>query len=162
MKNQFADYETSKKLKQLGFDEECFKIYCSSSNTGDNEIQLWKTETVFDTKDVSKNSELTNENSCTAPLWWQIKEWLWEKYEIRISYKIGTNGYDQDSFHGVSYAKNKDWSLAINSDGMIGCSRGFVDSPNKSEIEAIKETINHLYKNTAVAVTPINTKTNDC
>ena len=61
----FCAYEQALELKDLGFNEECFGwyspvmngllIYCNSTNDG------------------------TEEKYCTAPLWQQSFDWLWNK-----------------------------------------------------------------------------------
>lgn len=130
MKKNFADYETSMKLKQLGFNEDCFKIYCSSSNSGDNEIQLWKSETIFE-KDLSKNNELTNENSCAAPLWQQVVEWLFDEKEIYIS---------------VSQRQENDYYFQVMQDSDVVIEQRNYETPMQAEREGTKKTILYLWK----------------
>lgn len=76
MKNQFVTYEIALKLKELGFDEECFAywygegdlIYCNSSSNG---VYPFKTQR-------------DDDDSATAPLWQQVEQWFRVKYNICV------------------------------------------------------------------------------
>lgn len=135
MKELFLDYQHSKMLKELEFNEPCLKIYCAYSTTGDNEIKLWKSETIFE-KDSSKNSRLSNENSCTAPIYQQVKQFLWEKYEISIE-------VERVSISTVLF-KVRVYQF-VNGDNELIQYLHF-ESPIEAEIEGIKTAISHLRK----------------
>ena len=68
MKEQFVTYEIALKLKELGFDEECFGLY-------KNKI-LFRYYETFTWNDFS--------NSIKAPLWQQVIDWLREEHGIHI------------------------------------------------------------------------------
>jgi len=65
MKNKpFADYETSKMLKELGFDLGITDFSKAYDKNG-NEVN-WTTKHFY----------------CWKPIWQQVKEWLWEEHWI--------------------------------------------------------------------------------
>lgn len=70
MKDQFVTYELAKKLKELGFNEPCFKYYGISSKA------------LFDMakgKETVNNEQFKNDPEdvwCSAPLWQQAIDWL--------------------------------------------------------------------------------------
>ena len=63
MKEQFVTYEIALKLKELGFDEECFGWYGSQGIL---------------------NQKYDLENTTLAPLWQQVIDWFREKYNTNI------------------------------------------------------------------------------
>lgn len=76
MEKQFVTYEIALKLKELGFDEECFGC--------------WETNTEFYMpfmvgQDLDKTDNFNSKNNCiSAPLWQQVIDWLREEYQIEI------------------------------------------------------------------------------
>ncbi len=66
MQNNFCDYETSKMLKELGFDEMCTGYY-----PPDKELFI----TLF--QQENRNSKYPH--LVHAPLWQQVEQWLWEQ-----------------------------------------------------------------------------------
>ena len=80
MKEQFVTYEIALKLKELGFDEECFGLY-------KNEILLRDYET------FQRNEFL---NCIKAPLWQQVIDFFRQKHNIWI--QIEMQYYD-----GITY-----------------------------------------------------------
>lgn len=71
MKEQFVTYEIALKLKELGFDEECFGYY-SEQHDKTKFLCLYQEEDYFD------------EIRLEAPLWQQVIDWLREKHDIVI------------------------------------------------------------------------------
>ena len=71
MKNQFVTYEIALKLKELGFDEKCLK--------------LWE-HTDFYTVLVNPEEfkKVVSEKYCNAPLWQQVIDWFLNQYNIWI------------------------------------------------------------------------------
>ena len=82
MKEQFIPYEQALELKELGFDEKCFKSYRqqikyewydlrSSENITFNENE----------KIILSNGKIDSYEKylCDAPLWQQAFDWLWNK-----------------------------------------------------------------------------------
>lgn len=118
IESQFVYYETAKMLKQLGFDEPCFKYY----NILENLIDVF-----------NFNSNPNNiGNSCSAPLWQQAEQWLWEKH--KTWFKVHAVGNDS-SFVNI-YSK----------DHFVETLDGF-SSPITAKTEGIKQAIKHLHSN---------------
>lgn len=69
MEEQFVPYELALKLKELGFDEECFKYWNCSYKTDDNSsiLSMFKNEHIY---------------SVAAPLWQQAFDWFREKHNM--------------------------------------------------------------------------------
>ena len=99
MEKQFIPYEQALELKELGFDEKCFKSYRqqikyewydlrSSENITFNENE----------KIILSNGKIDSYEKylCDAPLWQQAFDWFREKYNLHyIIYKnINIDGYD--------------------------------------------------------------------
>lgn len=100
MKEQFATYEISLKLKELGFDESCLACF-TSRLSGKDFSEFWFSDQIWGNSDfhpdvrICKNTDFTNEKSCTAPLWQQVIDWFMEekglvieiskKFEVYIS-----------------------------------------------------------------------------
>ncbi len=76
MKNQFVTYPLSKKLKELGFDNECLGWYMPPN------------QLIYDRKCPKSfknlNSEMFNGSVCSAPLWQQIIDWFETKFNLYI------------------------------------------------------------------------------
>lgn len=143
METQFADYKTSKMIKSLGFNEDCLMVYCVYGTSGSDKIHLWTSQIIFE-KNLSNNTDSTNEEYCTAPIWLQIKEWLWNKFGIAIRHEW------LSSFYSAIEEKGE-----IKKGGLTPHR-----SPVTAEIEGIKNAVESLYSKMTVTVTPINTKTN--
>ena len=84
MKEQFVTYEIALKLKELGFDEECFAIFFRTIlNNGrtvnyisdDWESPFYKNRT---------NSESNSIDIVSAPLWQQVVDWFLKKKHLYI------------------------------------------------------------------------------
>ena len=67
LEEQFVTYEIALKLKELGFDEKCFKVY--------DELGFIQDEKEMDELNLIK---------LNAPLWQQVIDWFREKYNIHI------------------------------------------------------------------------------
>lgn len=104
--NEFVLYEEALKLKQLGFNEPCFKVYTSSNFPNDEDFnQLWWPDSVFDisrTQEVD-NTWVTNDKSCTAPTYRAVFKWIRDTFKLdslvvgceKIQVEGGTKGgYD--------------------------------------------------------------------
>ena len=66
MKHLFVPYEIAKKLKELGFEEECLGYY-------DNKILTYSKNDVF------RNFATIKNKLASAPLYQQVIDWLREK-----------------------------------------------------------------------------------
>lgn len=119
MKEQlFADYETSKMVRDLGFKETCFKMYHHG------EFLDSYSDTLID---GFKDTQPT----FRCPLWSQIKQWLWEKqHRVRIAVMRESGTY----------------FVAVFKEGMHLCSIDTsFDSPITAETEGIKKAVEYLY-----------------
>ena len=136
MKKYFVDYETITFLRKLRFNEPEL-----------NEGSLFK----------------YNGNYIMGKgiMWQQVKEWLFNKHQIYIT-SVGidlsktteTTGGWYCELHQLGGIKRETYLF----DGIKVC--GYFNSPTIAEIEGIRKTIELLYSQTAVAVTPINTNAN--
>jgi hypothetical protein len=71
MEKEFIPYEQALALKELGFDEPCFKVY---DNMG-----FLQEESVMNTCEIECDCILER---CLAPLYQQAFRWFREKYQI--------------------------------------------------------------------------------
>lgn len=122
MKEQFVPYETSKMLKELGFDEPCFGLYGihGEFRYSHEAVQLYR----------PKNSDLTI--CTTAPLWQQVKQWLFDRQsKVRIDVARSQGEY----FVGVF----KEGLHLFSIDAQF-------NSPITAEIEGIKKAVEYLHE----------------
>ena len=83
MKEQFVTYEIALKLKELGFNEECFAIYI---NLVLKPVIQKPISGEFNYKFKSvRNSVIVNSENCSAPLWQQTIDWLRKEHCICVS-----------------------------------------------------------------------------
>jgi hypothetical protein len=75
MEKQFVTYPIALKLKELGFNKECFGWFMPNSLYYDRKCP--KSEN-------NLNSEMYNSTVCSAPLWQQAIDWIREKYKLLI------------------------------------------------------------------------------
>ena len=105
MKKQFVTYEIALKLKELGFDEECFGRY----EGADYYLEKWNEVKLEPTHTTSQNT--FSWQLASAPLWQQVIDWLREKHNIHISiypkmdvncvdYTVKIYQYLEDSYLG--------------------------------------------------------------
>ena len=85
MEEQFISYESSLKLRNLGFDEDCFGYYVGK----DRRVFL------LDDVDVpsTSNFKLSSKISFRAPLWQQAFDWFCEKYRLSGTVQYFLNDY---------------------------------------------------------------------
>lgn len=109
MKEQFASYEIASKLKELGFDEECFGYYtpmkewmmegtkfnperhfhgCNWANSNNTMYFMYLQNSFGDRTCVVRNSSFTKAiHNISVPLWQQVFEFLRGKgINIEIAY----------------------------------------------------------------------------
>lgn len=106
MEKQFVTYEIALKLKELGFDRDCFGYYKPVKDwmmkdkysdgrlhfhgpnwvNRDNTMHFMYTQNLFGDRTVTiKNSLFTKEiNNIAVPLWQQAIEWIWSYHKILI------------------------------------------------------------------------------
>lgn len=90
MEEQFLPYEQSLKLKELGFDEQCFGYY-----TGDKNHFVWRPDM------LRRNDEYV----VTAPLYQQVFDWFREEHGLHCEIeKIRDNIYS----YGI-YSDDNKW-----------------------------------------------------
>lgn len=119
MKENFCDYETSKILKELGFDYECIACY-------DKNNMLATYTELFKPKNYNKDAYCIS-----APLWQQTKQWLWEKHKMAIYPEI---------LSGYYYKIFKRGEIPIG-----GLTK--YDSSIEAETEGIKSAVKYLWEN---------------
>lgn len=125
MKDQFADYETSKMLKELGFDKPCFAYYDSRR--------------ILEIRDYPDRESRGNWKielpPCTAPLWQQVKEWLW------IHKAICMHTFSDVRDEGTLFICE-----AVHGYAPIIKQIQNTTSPITAEIEGIKKTVEYLHQ----------------
>ena len=78
MKDQFVTYEIALKLKELGFDEECFAYYL------DKKFYLERLGKIKNNKQLILSYKKHTTNHISAPLWQQTMNWFREEMLIEI------------------------------------------------------------------------------
>ena len=84
IEKEFINYEQALALKELGFDEPCFKKYIAGC--------LWSNPT---TPEIYENIH-SNSSDCLAPLYQQAFRWFREKY-VLLGFIEPANGYEDKS-----------------------------------------------------------------
>ena len=83
-------YKIAIALKKLKFNEDC--MFCYTSKLNDDFDQLWFSDQIWGNSDLHvnpkfcKNSDFGNEKSCTAPLWQDTIDWVFEKLDFYYPY----------------------------------------------------------------------------
>ncbi len=88
IQEQFVPYEIALKLKELGFDEECFGYYYDKTDN---------IQTSYSFHFNGKGERLAND--VNAPLFQQVIQWLREKYNIHIIVK----SYNDEELNQILY-----------------------------------------------------------
>ena len=89
MNQEFAPFEESLELKEMGFDELCFGYYFDNQIT--NVDLNWVSTSINPPTLIDggfytmKNSDTTNELNCTAPIYSQVFKWFMENHKIDSS-----------------------------------------------------------------------------
>lgn len=127
MEKQFVPYELSVKLKELGFDEECFAWYDSNS---------------FDTIELEfeykNNKDLYFKESCTAPLYQQALDWFREKYNIVSTIYSNASGY----IYELHYDTTRGGTHILDSGETGDCPySGMFTTYEKARLELLKKLI---------------------
>lgn len=86
MKEQFVDIETSKMLKEDGFDKPCLAYFVCGGSDLLKDIKLLPASNLYGNNKICHNHEL-NYYMYSAPLWQQVEGWLWEDHKIYIELK---------------------------------------------------------------------------
>lgn len=147
MKKQFVTREIAKKLKKLGFSEDCLAYH--ENNTypkypekyfvvpgGNHPLTKEQQKRPGLYKLGSKNSELP-QWATSAPLWQQVKEWLWNKHKFWI--QCFSSSYS-NSKYSVLILQAKQYN-----DSPKSCKKNLYNSPLLAEIEGVKLAVRYLY-----------------
>jgi len=129
LQENLYDFETSKLLKELGFDEECRDYYSADEDD---------CGTMPNLEGVNWNQ---NVNFISAPTWWQVKQWLWEKHKINIEItfaKSSSKMRDYRKFVWFIYVDGF-WKNEFSD-------KQEFDSPVTAEIEGIKQAVEYKFK----------------
>ena len=123
MEKEFIPYEQALALKEIDYDEPCFKKYIAGC--------LWSNPT---TPEIYKNIH-SNSSDCLAPTFSQAFRWFREKYGIFTS--IVPNKYGSlDSFIGWIYVPSNGTTKDIN----VGDRKGF-STPEEAELACLRKLI---------------------
>ena len=120
MKEQFCSYDISLKLKELGFDEECFGGFSVNGDLDFSKIFISHDGYCFD-KSVKQIA--------LAPLWQQVIDWFSEKHKIHI---------------WISYQKEMDvkyFSHIVIENQTNKITTGYRDTADKAREQAILKAI---------------------
>ena len=129
MRNLFCDFPTAKLLKELGFNSQCLKYY--------EEKGMMYPANCY-------NSEMADDD-CTAPLWQQVKEWLWEKHNVCV--RVGlSDEINPDHHYYFIHATNKSKTIPFYDFPNDRKSKPIYESPITTEIEGIKKAVEYLYE----------------
>jgi hypothetical protein len=105
MEKEFIPYEQALALKELGFDELCFKLYI------DKKLQIFSNEN----QDYIKNSDFENKY-ISAPLYQQAFRWFREKYNLTFTIKRRFNCYNIIEI--LEYNSIDDGNVDVELDGL--------------------------------------------
>ena len=105
MKEQFCSYEIALKLKELGFDEECFGVYIETNGEPILRYNLPHLES-------QGKVNYIYERAILIPLWQQAIDWFREKYKINCI--VGYTDDDKEEFMAVIDRPNQDIDYNMN------------------------------------------------
>lgn len=109
MQEQFTSYEIALKLKKLGFDKPCFKIFDEYGELNNFIISQGKDFNLAEFEETTNSRILCELNNyslpddiefeiCTAPLYQQVFQWFREKHNIIIEVWYDETQVDVDGF----------------------------------------------------------------
>ena len=130
MEKEFIPYEQALALKELGFDEPCFKGYTEEYKTL---ISFSSTNTNTSVKTALPTKPFT------APLYQQAFRWFREKYHLRgfIGFRPNVKQFDchiyDMSLSGIEYTKQRTME-EFNKDPKVG-------TYEEAELECLKKLI---------------------
>lgn len=111
LKYLFVPYELSVKLKEKGFNDDCFGYYSGDNPYGElpNKLNIIKCKQQESIDDLA--------GRCLAPIYQQITNWLRENYDLIVSVDIDgiyEKGDDTDTFFfefkiNEQWKEGKDW-----------------------------------------------------
>ena len=104
MKEQFITYEIALKLKELGFDEECFAWFDENKEIriAPDVYKKWTSKPLTNLNII----KVFNIDCITAPLYQQVIDWFREKHKIDIypepTYSLTEYSFKVITVHGKS------------------------------------------------------------
>lgn len=110
MKEQFVTYEIALKLKELGFNEPCFRKWSWYYNPYFGGIEKQETALLinYDTEQYEKLNEFPRKY-CLAPLWQQTIDWFRDNYNIHIEIR-NYQEYQKDNYaHVLNFIKDSNY-----------------------------------------------------
>ena len=127
MENEFIPYKQALALKELGFNEECFKIFI------DDKLENFSNES----QEYIKNSDFKN-NYVTAPLYQQSFRWFREK--CNLNYFID-NTRNEGNYKYSIYKREKSESVFPYKWNVECYSRIDYKTYEEAELECLKKLI---------------------
>lgn len=121
MEKEFVSYELALKLKELGFDEECFGWWSWING-------ITASLYTYPMKNSDMASHYMHPNNASAPLWQQAFDWFRETNGLFAEFSVDT-------------LKNKyDWCIPVNIDRGY-CSEKEYDTYQEAKEECLKKLI---------------------
>lgn len=105
LKKEFVPHEQALALKELGFDEPCFKKYIAGC--------LWSNPT---TPEIYENIH-SNSSDCLAPLYQQAFRWFREKYKLQHHI---WSGKINSIFYGYDILNIEEQEFVVNNSDISG------------------------------------------
>lgn len=130
MAKEFVTYEIALKLKELGFNEECFGFYKTSLNESTPELIIIKCN-----YNSGKYITIPEEFHEDAPLWQQAIDWVREKHGIHIILTINPYSEYTKDIYGWKIYRDSVLQCIINSEDET---YEFKDSLEISMLKAIE------------------------
>ncbi len=135
MESLFVPYEIALALKELGFDEPCFKVY--------DTMGFLQEESVMNICEIECNCVLER---CLAPLYSQAFKFFREKHELLNHTTTHLNPYGEDGALEESYG----YRIMLNKDGWkceVWEMLSKYDTIEEAELECLKKLIEICKKN---------------
>lgn len=126
MKKQFVPYELAVKLKELGFDENCFGFY-----QNDKSLTIGLEEA--DINHFTNKRALKNETySCVAPLWQQAFDWFRKEHNLEgytglCYFKDMTYGYNVTNYISKSHYEAQDRGFGTYEEARLACLKKLIE-----------------------------------
>jgi hypothetical protein len=80
MNKEFVTYEQALALKELGFNEPCFRYW--NKTPFDKDFRLCYAKSILDSNEVNNSLVGRDPKKCAAPLYQQAFRWFREKYKL--------------------------------------------------------------------------------
>ena len=128
MNDQFVDLNIARKLKELGFDDGCFKYIHDAPD-----FYQYKFSDNFKKCNNSELASKIHHGYITLPTWQQLKKWLWDKHRIWA----WAEHWHPDGFIWL-------WKEGRSEVNMNHKEK--FDIPYMAEIEGIKQAVEFLHK----------------